>query len=236
MDLTDDLKEASESEVIAWFDARPELRELLIHDMRTNLGLPFLKEFKYVFDHTDFWIHPTVGVVPNYSLVDSEFQFGEVEEKPDWESRGNFENFGRRIYKRLWFVIWIKIDHGEIDSGINHLSRYKEIEKEFIDEDAIYFNDFEDYYYGWQERTFSDGRRFVEIKDISNLNEADLIECDEMSEITSPSPDDEIEISVSILRSVDGRIFAAIHFFGGLHLLEASSVEEAEKILHEIWG
>ena len=233
MESNQNLKQASESEVIAWFDARPELRELLIQDMSTNLGLPFLKDFKYVFDHTDFWIHPTVGVVPNYSLVDLDFQFGEVEEKPDWESRGNFEDFGRRIYKRLWFVIWIKIDLGEIDSGIDHLSRYKEIKKEFIDEDVVYFNDIEDYYYGWRERFFSNGRRFFPINELPDLATFDFVDSEEISH--SRSPDGDIEMSASVVNADDGRIFVRVHF-DFYYLMEVASIEEAETILNEIWG
>ena len=64
MELIEGLKQASESEVITWFEARPEYQEMLIEDMRKTLELPFLKEFKYVFEHTDFLIHPTIGMIP----------------------------------------------------------------------------------------------------------------------------------------------------------------------------
>jgi hypothetical protein len=78
-----DLEVASSEQVIEWFEARPEYKELLIEDMRKKLGLHFLKEFKYVFDHTDFLVHPGVGLIPTYileNLVDPTF---EVSADPD---------------------------------------------------------------------------------------------------------------------------------------------------------
>ena len=233
MELTVGLKKASESEVIAWFEARPDYQEMMIQDMRKKLGLHLFKEFKYVFDHTEFWIHPIVGIIPDYSLIELEFQFGEVQNNPDWESRGDFEDFGRRIYKSLCFIIWVKIDDGEIVSGINSLSSYEDVVEKFIDEDEIFFNDFEDYYYGWEERIFSNGRRFNPLEAILDL--ADVSFTDSEVVTVSKSPDGEMEMSAFVLNADDGRIFVQI-WFGKKYLMEVDSNKEAEKILNEIWG
>ena len=233
MELTVGLQKASESEVIAWFEVRPDYQEMMIQDMRKKLGLHLLKEFKYVFDHTEFWIHPIVGIIPDYSLIELEFQFGEVQNNPDWESRGDFEDFGRRIYKSLWFIIWVKIDDGEIESGINSLSSYEDVVEKFIDEDEIFFNDFEDYYYGWEERIFSNGRRFNPLEAIPDLTDVSFTDSEVVT--VSKSPDGEMEMSASVLNADDGRIFVRI-WFGKKYLMEVDSNMEAEEILNEIWG
>ena len=232
MELIEELKQASESEVITWFEAHAEYKEMLIQDMRKKLGLHFLKEFIYVFEHTNFLVHPLIGVIPEYSLIDLDYQFGEVQDNPDWESRGDFEDFGRRIYKRLWFIIWVRIDEGEIESGIDFLSSYEKVVRNFIDEDEVFFNDFEDYYYGWIERVFSNGRRFLPINELPDLAMDDFVDSEEITESRSPSGD--IEMGASVLNTDDGRIFVRAYFDRD-YLMEVSSNEEAEKILNEIW-
>jgi hypothetical protein len=228
-----DLEVASSEQVIEWFEARPDYQEMLIQDMRKKLGLHLLKEFKFVFDHTEFWIHPIVGIIPDYSLIELEFQFGEVQNNPDWESRGDFEDFGRRIYKRLWFIIWVKINDGEIESGFDHLTNYEDIKKRFIDEDEVLFKNFEDYYYGWIDRVFSNGRRFFPINELPDLAAADFVDSEEITHSRSPGGD--IEMSASVINADDGRIFVRVHF-DFYYLMEVASNEEAETILNEIWG
>ena len=224
---------ATKDQVNTWFESRPDLEEMLIQDMRKKLGLHFLKEFKYVFEQTDFLIHPIIGVIPDYSLIDLDSQFGEVQDNPDWESRGDFEDFGRRIYKRLWFIIWVKIDHGEIESGFDHLRNYEDIKKRFIDEDEVFFKNFEDYYYGWIDRVFSNGRRFFPINELPDLATADFVDSEEITHSRSPGGD--IEMSASVINADDGRIFVRVHF-DFYYLMEVASNEEAETILNEIWG
>ena len=228
-----DLEVASSEQVIEWFEARPDYKEMLIEDMRKKLGLHFLKEFKYVFDHTDFLVHPTVGIIPDYSLIDLEFQYGEVKDNPDWESRGDFEDFGRRIYKRLWFVNWVKIDDGEIESGIDSLSSYEDVVKKFVDEDEVFFNNFEDYYYGWIERIFSNGRRFFPINELPDLAKDNFVDSEDVTNSRSPGGD--IEMSACVANTDDGKIFIRVHF-DVYYLMEVTSKEEAEKILNEIWN
>ena len=192
MGLIDGLKEASENEVIAWFEVRPEYQEMLIQDMRKKLGLHFLKEFKYVFEHTNFLVHPMIGVIPEYSLIDLDFQ-----------------------------------------SGLESNSIYEEVLKRFVDEDEVFFNKFEDYYYGWEERIFSNGRRFNPLEAIPDL--ADVGFSDSKAVTVSKSPDGDMEMSASVLNTDDGRIFVRI-WFGKKYLMEVDSNKEAEEILNEIWG
>ena len=49
MELIDGLKEASKSEVIAWFEARPEFKEMLIDDMCANLDVYLDEEFEHLW-------------------------------------------------------------------------------------------------------------------------------------------------------------------------------------------
>jgi hypothetical protein len=99
-----ELEGASNEQVIEWFEARPEYREMIIEDMRKKLGLHFLEEFKHVFDHTDFLVQPRVGLIPTYileNLVD-----------PTFEASADPDDFQRCIWQSLWFCVIQKTDHG----------------------------------------------------------------------------------------------------------------------------
>ena len=96
----------------------------------------------------------------------------------------------------------------------------------------FFFNDFEDYYYGWIERIFSNGRRFLPINELPDLAMDDFVDSEEITESRSPSGD--IEMGASVLNTDDGRIFVRA-YFDRYYLMEVSSNEEAEKILNEIW-
>ena len=228
-----DLEVASSEQVKEWFEARPEYQEMLIEDMRKTLELPFLKEFKYVFEHTDFLIHPTIGMIPGYSVRGLFDPNGNVVDKPDFETCGYDDECNRYLYKRLWFLVWVKENYGETDTGIDHLDQFKILVDQFSSETEEYRRDLDDYFYGWQSRVFSNGKRFVPLTEldgveISKLRDSEVLE--------GAEPGGDVEIYAAVLESDEGKVFIRISGASGGHLMEVTSNEEAEVILIEIWG
>ena len=228
-----ELEVASSEQVIEWFEARPEYQEMLIEDMRKTLELPFLKEFKYVFEHTDFLIHPTIGMIPGYSVRGLFDPIGNVVDKPDFETCGYDDECNRYLYKRLWFLVWVKENYGEIDTGIDHLDQFKILVDQFSSETEEYRRDLDDYFYGWQSRVFSNGKRFVPLTELDGV-EISKLRDNEVLEGAEPGGD--VEIYAAVLESDEGKVFIRISGASGGHLMEVASNEEAEKILNEIWG
>ena len=228
-----DLEVASSEQVIEWFEARPDYQEMLIEDMRKTLELPFLKEFKDVFEHTDFLIHPTIGMIPGYSVRGLFDPIGNVVDKPDFETCGYDDECNRYLYKRLWFLVWVKENYGETDTGIDHLDQFKSLVDQFSSETEEYRRDLDDYFHGWQSRVFSNGKRFVPLTEldgveISKLRDSEVLE--------GAEPGGDVEIYAAVLESDEGKVFIRISGASGGHLMEVASNEEAEKILNEIWG
>jgi hypothetical protein len=222
-----DLEVASSEQVIEWFEARPEYKELLIEDMRKKLGLHFLKEFKYVFDHTDFLVHPGVGLIPTYileNLVDPTF---EVSADPD--------DFQRCIWQSLWFCLIQKTTFGELSNEVVALEDYVKYKSEFEIELGIYWSDIEDYLYSWRDREFSNGKLFVPISDMIGIGIDELEESETVSTSSSPSGLGGYEHSARVVQDGNGRSFVYLSADGDF-LMEVGSDEEAEKILKEIWG
>ena len=227
------LEVAANEQVIEWFEARPDYKEMLIENMRKTLELPFLKEFKYVFEHTDFLIHPTIGMIPGYSVRGLFDPIGNVVDKPDFETCGYDDECNRYLYKRLWFLVWVKENYGETDTGIDHLDQFKSLVDQFSSETEEYRRDLDDYFHGWQSRVFSNGKRFVPLTEldgveISKLRDSEVLE--------GAEPGGDVEIYAAVLESDEGKVFIRISGASGGHLMEVASNEEAEKILNEIWG
>jgi hypothetical protein len=223
---------ATKDQVNTWFESRPELEEMLIQDMRKKLGIHFLKEFKYVFNHTGFLVHPTVGIIPDYSIKDLGEPIGQLVNGPDFESCGYDDECNRYIYKRLWFLVWVKENYGEIETGFDEPARYEVLTNQFSAETEKYFSDLDDYFYGWKNRQFSNGKSFQTIEEIKDLDISSLRDS-EIVEGTMPGGD--VDIYATVLESTEGRIFVRISGISGNHLMEVASNVEAEKILNEIW-
>lgn len=225
-----DLEVAPSEQVIAWFEARPDYKKLLIQNMRKTLELPFLEEFKDVFEHTDFLIHPTIGMIPGYSVKDLFDAIGNVVDKPDFETCGYDDECNRYLYKRPWFLVWVKENYGETDIGIDHLDQFENLVDQFSTETEQYREGLNDYFYGWMDRIFSNGKRFVEVSDLEEVNISDLRESEGLKGAEAGG---DVEIYARVLESDEGRIYIEI---SGGYLMEVASIKEAEKILNEIWG
>jgi hypothetical protein len=221
-----DLEVASSEQVIEWFEARPDYQEMLIQDMRKNLGLHFLKEFKYVFDHTDFLVHPGVGLIPTYileNLVD-----------PTFEASADPDDFQRCIWQSLWFCVIQKTTFGELSIEVVKLEDYAKFEKEFEIELQIYWSDIEGYLYSWRDREFSNGKVFAPVSEITGIEIDELQESESVLTSSSPSGLGSYEHSARVVQDGNGRSFVHISADGDF-LMEVESKVEAETILNEIW-
>jgi len=221
------LEVATEDQVIEWFESRPEYKELLIQDMRKILGLYSLKEFKFVFDYTDFLIHPVVGLIPSYileNLVD-----------PTFEERADPSDFRRCIWKSLWFCLIQKTNFGEVTDEVVALDDFEKYENDFSIELHQYWTDIEDYLGGWRTTEFSNGKVFVPGSEVIGINFDELKESEVVFEWTSPSGLHDMGHSAHTVVDGNGRIFIHISADGDF-LMEVASNEEAITILNEFWG
>jgi hypothetical protein len=222
-----DLEVASSEQVIEWFEARPEYKELLIEDMRKKLGLHFLKEFKYVFDHTDFLVHPGVGLIPTYileNLVD-----------PTFEVSADSDDFQRCIWQSLWFCTIQKTDHGGDSLFFEPLEDFARIQFECEMELQTYWDNIESYLNQWRTLEFSNRKQFMPLADLSDIKIDELYESKDVVEWLSPSGLSDFGYSANVLEDENGKIFVHINA-NGHFLMEVASNDEAEKILNEIWG
>ncbi len=227
MDLTDDLKEASESEVIAWFDARPEYKEMLLEDMCAKLGVYYDEEFDDVFSHTNFYLHPKVGLIPRYSLEVFGVSAFEIGAEP--------YDFYRIIWKSLWFCAIEKTDHGRSSLFFEPLEDFERIKFESEVELQTHLDDIESYLHQWETLEFSNGKQFVPLSELVEIDIDELYESEDVVEWVSPFRLSEFGHSANVLEDENGRIFVHINADGHF-LMEVASNEEAEKILNEIWG
>ena len=227
MESIQNLKRASESEVIAWFDARPEHKEMLLEDMCAKLGVYFDEEFDDVFSHTNFYLHPKVGLIPEYSLGKFGVSAFEIGAEP--------YDFYRIIWKSLWFCVVQKTNHGEESLFFEPLEDFERIKSESEVELQTYWDDIESYLNQWKTLKFSNGKEFVSLSDFVDIKLDDLDESEDVVEWVSPSGLSDFGHSANVLEDENGRIFVHINADGHF-LMEVASNEEAEKILNEIWG
>jgi len=225
--LINGLKEASESEVIAWFEARPEYKEMLIDDMCTNLDVYLDEEFEGITSHTKFQIHPIVGLIPLYTLEHSGEAAFEIGAEPD--------DFYRIIRKSLWFCVIEKTDHGQDSIFFEPLEDFSRIQFECEMELQTYWDNIESYLKQWRTFEFSNGKHFLPLADLVDIKIEDLDESEDVIDWISPDGLSEFGHSANVLEDENGRIFVHINADGHF-LMEVASNEEAERILHEIWG
>jgi hypothetical protein len=126
----------------------------------------------------------------------------------------------------------VKENYGEIETGFDEPARYEALTHQFSAETEKYFSDLDDYFYGWKDRQFSNGKSFLTIEeikalDISSLRDSEIVE--------GRMPGGDVDIFATVLESPEGRIFVSISGVSGNYLMEVESNVEAETILNEIW-
>ena len=221
------LEVATNEQVIEWFDARPAYKEMLIEDMRKTLELRLLKGFYDVFGYTGFLIHSDLGVIPTYvfdNLVDPNF---EVSADPD--------EFKRCIWQLLWFCLIQKTNFGKQTSEVVALNDFEKYKSEFEIELGDRLSEIADYLYGWNSKEFSNGKVFVSLSEINGMDLEKLKASEIVRESSSPSGLGLYEYSAGAVQDGSGKVFVRINADGDF-LMEVASNEEAESILHEIWG
>ena len=227
MELIEGLKEASESEVITWFEAHPECKEMLHEDMCANLDVYYDEEFEDIISHTKFQIHPIVGLIPLYALENLGEVAFEIGAEPD--------DFYRIIRKSLWFCVIEKTDRGQESLCFELLEDFSRIQFECEMELQAYWDDIESYLKQWRTIEFSNGKHFLPLADLVDIKIEDLEESEEVTEWLSPDGLSDFGHSANVLEDENGRIFVHINADGHF-LMEVASNEEAERILNEIWG
>jgi hypothetical protein len=92
--------------------------------------------------------------------------------------------------------------------------------------------DFSDFFFQWESKNFSNGKAFrasasIPDVDVSNLEE---IEC-----VYAPGYPEPQDLRASLLTSSENLTYVGINSMGTISLMQVDSLDEARKIMCEIW-
>ena len=216
---------ATEEEVEKYFESHPEHFEMMMEDREESGNLDLERE--ELFDFTEFVVVPNVGVVPIYW----ENELDDIR-TPDWSSE-IFNAFVFKIYKFLWFVIADFTEDDERELKVFAATDFDEAVKEAERREQQNYQDFEDYYYGYNHQTFSNGKQF---KEKLLMPDVDLTQLEEIESRSAPGFPEPEDLYASVCQSDEGDIYVKVNPLGGPALLmQVDSMDEARMIMSELW-
>ena len=219
-------RKSSVEEVDNYFAAHPNHLEMLNKDWDATEGMEV--DWEKIHNFVDFVSVPDVGVVPIYW----EEQLTEGLRIPEWESHID-DLYAHRIYKILWFVV---VEMWEFDSCEIEILPIDQLDKAIaaaMERERDKNEDFENYFHGWEDRTFFNGKKFEPLSVLSNIHLSDLEEIEDISAPGYPEPED---LRASILRASDGSYFVSVNYMSSISLMKVDSLEQAHLVLAEIWN
>jgi hypothetical protein len=170
---------------------------------------------------------PNVGVVPIYW----ENELDDIR-TPDWSSE-IFNAFVFKIYKFLWFVIADFTEDDERELKVFAATDFDEAVKEAESREQQNYMDFEDFYYRYNHQTFSNGKQF---KEKLLMPDVDLTQLEEIESRSAPGFPEPEDLYASVCQSDEGDIYVKVNPLGGPALLmQVESIDEARKIMSELW-
>ena len=217
--------QASDAEVHKYFESNPSHLEMMIADWE-DFGDPEL-EWESIHDFTEFVVVPDVGVVPTYW----ESELLDDTRTPDWSSE-IYDAFAFKIYKFLWFVVAEFTENDEHELKVFALAEFDKAVKEAESREQKNHQDFEDFYYGYNYQTFSNGKQFVQKLLITNIDTSQL---DHIESRSAPGYLEAEDLYASLCQSDDGSIFVEVNNMGSISLMQVDSADEARVIMSELW-
>ena len=220
-----DYLKASDVEVHKYFESHPNHLEMMIADWEES-GDPDL-EWESIHDFTEFVIVPDVGVIPTYW----ESELLEDSRNPEWSSV-IYEIYEYKIYKFLWFVAACMNEFDDHELEIYPLSDFEKVVANAENRAYEHDRDFSDFFFQWESKNFSNGKAFrasasIPDVDVSNLEE---IEC-----VYAPGYPEPQDLRASLLTSSENLTYVGINSMGTISLMQVDSLDEARKIMCEIW-
>lgn len=198
---------------------------MMISDWNEN-GDPEV-EWESVQDFSEFVFVPNVGVVPTYWEQDLLDDFL----TPDWESE-IYETYSYKVYKLLWFVVVDLTDYDDREIDIVPLAEFEKAVKNAEEREIRNNADVEEYYFGWERRTFSNGLQFKHRRFFPHVDVEALEEVEVEYAVGYPEPQD---LYTSLMKSDDGEIWVAVHAANSISLMKVESMEQAKTIMAEVF-
>lgn len=184
-------------------------------------------EWEEITDFSDFAMVPEVGVVPTYweeELLDDY-------RSPDWESV-IYEIYEYKIYKLLWFVVADMAEFDDHEVDVFPLDDFEKTVKAAETRAWDHDTDQNDYFFSWESRIFSNGKKFSAGKPFSDPEISELEEVEFLPALGWPIPQD---LRTTLLHSSEGEIFVGVNTGTSISIMPVDSEEEARIIMSEIW-
>lgn len=198
---------------------------MMISDWNDN-GDPEV-EWESVQDFSEFVFVPNVGVVPTYWEQDLLDDFL----TPDWESE-IYETYSYKVYKLLWFVVVDLTDYDDREIDIVPFAEFEKAVKNAEEREIRNNADVEEYYFGWERRTFSNGLQFKHRRFFPQVEVEALEEVEVEFAVGYPEPQD---LYTSLMKSDDGEIWVAVSAANSISLMKVESMEQAKTIMAEVF-
>jgi hypothetical protein len=217
-------RKATKAEVQEYFNRHPEHLELIILDLKETDDPDVTRDTIHEF--TDFIIDPEVGVMPTYWM--DELRSSRT---PEWSST-IADLYEYSVYKILWFVAVHTVDFDDHEimtfpsNQLEHVISDMEIRAE--EHDANY----SEYFYGWQSKQFSNGKKFNEVDSFPDIKIDDLEEVECVYATGFPEPRD---LRAALLISGKEIVYVCINSYDQFFLMQVDSINQARKIMSEVW-
>lgn len=217
-------KKATEAEVQEYFNRHPEHLQMIILDLKEtdDLGVTW----NAIHEFTDFIIDPEVGVIPTYWM--DELRSSRT---PEWNSVIN-DLYEYSVYKILWFVAVHTVDFDDHEIMTFPSSQLENVISDMEIRAEEHGESYSHYFYGWQSQIFSNGKNFEPISAFPDIKINDFEEVECVYAMGFPEPQD---LRAALLILSEEIVYVCINSYDQLFLMEVNSIDQARKIMSEVW-
>jgi hypothetical protein len=184
-------------------------------------------EWETIHDFSEFVVVPELGVVPTYW----EAELSDDVRNPEWSSV-IYEIYKYKIYKLLWFVVACMTEFGDRDLEIHHLGDFEKVVTDAEDRANEHDRNFSDFLFEYETHNFSNGKAF---KESAFFPDVEVSELEEIECVYAPGYPEPEDLRASLLTSSENLLYVGINSMGTIRLMPVDSLDEARKIMCEIW-
>ncbi len=227
------LEIASKQEVLEWFSNHPKEKEMLIEADSEIIGDIYAdRTFEEIIEASDFFKHPVVGLIPGYvedygfeNEVWSEVVFAEVYylyiDEALW-----YYKFRRSSEEDLYFS-GFSIEEREsffplkdFDSAVRAAEQEVREFRQLMENSSV----------GWESRTWSNGKKFVYLKEM--IDTAELEVAQPINEQATIVLSDIYDSTAQIIQLASGKLLVRATLLDD-YFMEVETQEEAKIVLEE---
>ena len=233
------LEIASRQEVLDWFSNHPKEKEMLIKADSEIIGDIYAdRSFEEIIEASDFLKHPVVGLIPGYvedygfeNEVWSEVVFAEVYYLYIDQALWCYK-FRRSSEEDLYFS-GFSIEEREsyfsisdFDSAVRAAEQEVREFRQLMENSSV----------GWESRTWSNGKKFVYLKEMIDTAELEVAQpINDQATIVLP---DIYDSTAQIIQLASGKLLVRATLLDD-YFMEVETQEEAKIVLEEfeqLWG